>query len=237
MKSTNFLSLLLLSLSITSPILAHPSKPNSPAPLATCKTSSSYKVSYNSLVGFGRLSGRARDKYGDTISYGSSLAIEPSSWRYVPIKTTRKGKPKKVYRATAYLLPDRGWNTNGTINYQPRLQKFSVTFDPSIKSGSTPNLVWDYQDTILLKDNLGRPLTGLDPNTTFNQTGWPILPASTYPGDGFGGEGPGGTRVALDPEGLVLDGKGGYYISDEYASYIYRKSLSMFTLHWFGINN
>ncbi|RPA88248.1 outer membrane autotransporter [Ascobolus immersus RN42] len=227
MKSNHFLSLLLTSLSFTASTTAHPSRPTNEAPLATCSTSSSYKVSYNSLAGFGRLSGRIRDKYGDTVSFGSSLAIEPSSWRLVPTQSTsdrpkgKDSKKKKVYTASAYLLPDRGWNTNGTINYQPRLHKFQLTFDPSVKSGSKPNLIWTYRDTILLKDNLGRPLTGLDPNTSFNQTGWPQLPASTYTGDGYGGEGPGGTRVAIDPEGLALDGKGGYFISDEYASYIY----------------
>jgi len=47
------------------------------------------------------------------------------------------------------------------------------------------------------------------------------LPAAKFPGDGFGGEGPGGTRACLDPEGLVLDPDGGFWISDEYGPFIY----------------
>ena len=39
-------------------------------------------------------------------------------------------------------------------------------------------------------------------------------------GDGFGGPGPGGRRVALDAEGLVLK-KGKFWISDEYTGNIY----------------
>jgi hypothetical protein len=35
-------------------------------------------------------------------------------------------------------------------------------------------------------------------------------------GDGFGGNGPGGKRVAIDSEGLVLGKDGTFWISDEY---------------------
>lgn len=54
--------------------------------------------------------------------------------------------------------------------------------------------------------------------------GYPDLPAATFPGDGFGGKGKGGTRVSLDPEGLVVDTvseHGGFWISDEYGPFVY----------------
>ena len=56
--------------------------------------------------------------------------------------------------------------------------------------------------------------------------GFPILPIATYTGDGFGGPGPGGKRVPVDSEGLVLATDGGYWISDEYGPYIYHFDAS-----------
>jgi hypothetical protein len=41
-------------------------------------------------------------------------------------------------------------------------------------------------------------------------------------GDGFGNNGTGGARVPLDTEGLVLGDDGSYWISDEYAVYVYQ---------------
>lgn len=35
-------------------------------------------------------------------------------------------------------------------------------------------------------------------------------------GDGFGGAGPGGKRISIDTEGLVLGDDGSFWISDEY---------------------
>lgn len=50
------------------------------------------------------------------------------------------------------------------------------------------------------------------------------MPAATFTGDGFGGAGPGGTRMSMDPEGLALDTKtpgGGFWVSEEYGPFIY----------------
>jgi hypothetical protein len=41
-------------------------------------------------------------------------------------------------------------------------------------------------------------------------------------GDGFGNAGPGGKRVSLDTEGLVLGDDDSFWISDEYGPYIYQ---------------
>ena len=82
--------------------------------------------------------------------------------------------------------------------------------------------MFKYKDTILFTDPSGQPVSGLDPTTTLTFKGLPAaVPAATFPGDGFGGSGLGGTRMSLDPEGLVLDKDGGFWISDEYGPFLY----------------
>ncbi|EFY85685.1 outer membrane autotransporter [Metarhizium acridum CQMa 102] len=170
---------------------------------------------YNELAGYGFVPSDARDKLGDSISLGSSIAM--ASW-------SKKGSK---YEGRLYGLPDRGWNTQGTINFQPRVHEFLVTLTPApdatAANPSAPNVAFAYQDSILLTGPDGAPMTGLDADQTggLQYPGFPLLPAATYTGDGFGGEGPGGKRVSLDPEALVLAKDGGFWISDEYGPYIY----------------
>lgn len=85
---------------------------------------------------------------------------------------------------------------------------------------------FNYQDTILLTGPDGTPTTGLDADITGSITypGFPILPVATFIGNGFGEPGSGGQRISIDSEGLVLDGAGGFYVSDEYGPYIYHFS-------------
>ena len=63
----------------------------------------------------------------------------------------------------------------------------------------------------------GTPCTGLDPDGSghISFPGFPNLPVATFKGDGFGGPGPGGKRIPVDAEGLVLAADGGFWISDE----------------------
>jgi hypothetical protein len=179
----------------------------------TCKGKS---YTYNELAGYGFIPSAARDKFGDSISLGSSIAF--ASW-------AKKGSK---YEGKLYALPDRGWNTQGTVNFQPRIHEFIVTL--TLASGATvsnpapPNVAFVYQDTILLTGPDGKPITGLDADPTggLKYPGFPILPAATYPGDGFGGDGLGGKSVTLDAEALVLAEDGGFWISDEYGPYVYK---------------
>lgn len=74
----------------------------------------------------------------------------------------------------------------------------------------------------------GTPTTSLDPDAAGHITypGFPELPVATYPGDGFGHPGPGGKRIPIDGEGLVLNADGGFWVSDEYGPYIYKFSAT-----------
>ncbi|KAK4170736.1 esterase-like activity of phytase-domain-containing protein [Triangularia setosa] len=200
---------------LASAVLSHPQ--SSPAAVFTT-TCQGKTYTYNELAGFGSIPSDARDKFGDTISIGSSAAI--TNWKK---RSTGKNK-QTYYTGTLYGLPDRGWNTQGTQNTIPRVHIFEVTFTPPNKSQPPPlppNLLFKYKSTILLTSPNGEPLTGLDPDSVTTLPGFPPLPASTYPGDGFGGPGPGGKRIAIDAEGLVLNSDGTLWISDEYGPYIY----------------
>ncbi|KAH7130840.1 outer membrane autotransporter [Dactylonectria macrodidyma] len=184
------------------------------AVLSTTCNDKSY--TYNELAGYGFVPSAARDKYGDSISLGSSIAF--ASW-------AKKGSK---YQGKLYGLPDRGWNTNGTVNFQPRIHEFTVTLTlasgATVQDPSPPNVAFVYEDTILLTGPDGNPITGLDADQTggLKYSGFPILPAATYTGDGFGGDGSGGKRATLDAEALVLAEDGGFWISDEYGPYIYK---------------
>ncbi|KAF1809256.1 hypothetical protein P152DRAFT_461673 [Eremomyces bilateralis CBS 781.70] len=177
------------------------------------------------LVGAGILAGNLTDKYGDTLGgIGSSAAIERGSWK-------KLGRDK--YTGRLWGLPDRGWNTEGTLNFNPRVHKFQVTLDlggtrhrRGDKETAEPNVHLRYLDTILLTDPNGEPTTGLDPDPfgVLQFPGFPDLPAASYVGDGFGTVTTGDTtaRVSIDSEGLVLNDDGTFWISDEYGDMIYR---------------
>lgn len=175
---------------------------------------------YEELAGYGYIPSNARDKTGDTIGgIGSSIAIDKSTWR----------KEGSSYKGVLYALPDRGWNTEGTLNYQNRVQKIEITFTPhenaTVSNPSGPNIDLKYLDTILFTDPKGTPTSGLDANIRGPYIKFPEfpfeLPSVRYTGNGFGGNGTGGFRVSLDSEGLFLGPDGTFWVSDEYGPYVY----------------
>lgn len=177
---------------------------------------------YEELAGWGLLASDARDKFGDTIGgIGSAIALEKKSWK-------KKDGKDEAYVGIVYGLPDRGWNTQGTQNTQSRIHKFSFTFeivsDATAAKPAKPNFQLQYLDTILLSGPDGTPVTGLDADVTGSASfkGFPDLPVATYTGDGFGGAGPGGKRISIDAEGLVLGDDDTFWVSDEYGPYIYQ---------------
>ena len=190
---------------------------SSPPVLGTTCVGSKYV--YNELAGFGTLPSDARDKFDDTMAgLGSSIAVDKTSWK-------KKGD---AWSGLLYALPDRGWNTEGSINYNPRVHKFAIKFAPnpsaSVENPGKPNIAFEYLDSILLKGPDGSPCTGLDADAVggLSYSGFPLLPAATFTGDGFGNDGPGGKRVTIDSEGIVLIKDGGFWISDEYGPYVYQ---------------
>ncbi|KAK3991549.1 esterase-like activity of phytase-domain-containing protein [Cladorrhinum sp. PSN332] len=201
---------------------SHPgpkSPPSTPVSTTTCQGKT---YTYNELAGFGSIPSDARDKFGDTLSIGSAAAL--TGWK----KKTNPKTKQTTYTGTLYGLPDRGWNTQGTQNTIPRVHLFDITFTPESSTSGSPNLFFAYRNTILLASPQGEPLTGLDPDsyTSSLEPSFPKLPTSSYPGDGFGGSGPGGTRIAIDAEGLLLNSDGSFWISDEYGPYLYLFSPS-----------
>ncbi|KAI7659153.1 3-phytase, partial [Hortaea werneckii] len=159
------------------------------------------------LVAYGTVAADARDKFGDTLGgFGSAAAPDLSSFTL-----TKNGSIK----GTLFATPDRGWNTEGSIDYQARVHKFELSFNPTFDSiaNATENLALDYQDTTLLFKG-DQPTTGLDADYTIPaRHGFPVLPAGKTSGNS--------TVPALDLEGLVLLRDGSYWISDEYGPCIY----------------
>src|SRR5258705_13133310 len=72
------------------------------------------------LVGVGRLPADMKDKFGETFGSGSGMAVDVKSWT----------KTADGYSGTVYILPDRGYNVEGTTDYRARLNKVSVTLKP-----------------------------------------------------------------------------------------------------------
>ena len=102
---------------------------------------------------------------------------------------------------------------------------FTPVYDNNASTAVTNNIELRYQDTILLTDPRGNPISGLDAAATgpyVQYKNFPILPSTNFTGDGFGGPGNGGTRVVGDNEGFVIAEDGTFWISDEYGPYIYQ---------------
>ena len=177
---------------------------------------------FERLAGYGVVPSDARDKYGDTMGgFGSAIAVERNSWRKFTNGTLR---------GTLYALSDRGWNTEGTVNYQNRIHKFALNFEPDSDATpdkpAPPNIRLDYQDTLLLTGPNNKPVTSLDPHETEVSSfdSFAHLPIAKWPGDGFGGPGNGGDGIAIDSEGLVLYRDGGFFVADEYGPMVYKFS-------------
>ncbi|GAB2175498.1 esterase-like activity of phytase family protein [Dongia sp. agr-C8] len=154
------------------------------------------------LVGVGRVPADAKDKLGDTLGgIGSGMAADLSKWK-------REGDK---YTGVFYMLPDRGWNTEGSVDFQGRLQKFSIEFTPYSGSEVAPQtqLKLSYDDAILLHEADGKPTTGLDATEVRKAAnGFPDLPSAAG-------------KITVDNEGVALSADGSFWISDEYGPNIY----------------
>lgn len=99
---------------------------------------------------------------------------------------------------------------------------FTPAPNATLDNPSPPNLILSYEDSIRFSGPDGTPCTGLDADVTghLSYPGFPDLPIATYTGDGFGGDGPGGQRIPVDCEGLVVNADGSFWVSDEYGPYV-----------------
>jgi hypothetical protein len=153
------------------------------------------------LVAVARIPSNARDSQGETLGgFGSGMALVPGSWN------GRNG----TFTGKLAMLPDRGWNTEGTADYRARLQYFDVTLTPK-NARPSGGLKMDYRRTLLLTDGVGAPTTGLDASSLRPAAGgFPDLPAAAN------------GHISLDSEAVAMPGDGSIWVSDEYGPYVYR---------------
>lgn len=155
----------------------------------------------NGLAGFGYLPSDAVDNYGDSISLGSGVDVE--SCTHDNDKVT----------CTVWGLPDRGWNTKGTVNFTSRIYKLKLIFEPKKVDGDL-NINLDIVDTILLKGPDGRNTTGYESSGIIPASGgYPELPGADI--------GLKDLAVCIDAESIRQLSNGHFLISDEYGPYVY----------------
>ncbi|MBX9740835.1 MAG: esterase-like activity of phytase family protein [Beijerinckiaceae bacterium] len=161
------------------------------------------------LVAVGRMPADLRDSFGETFGSGSGMTLDPATWR----------KTVDGYEGSLYLLPDRGYNVEGTTDYRPRLNRLTIRLRP-VQPGQSPpaeqrqsGLEATLTETFLFSDAAGAPMTGLDPEgVRAGSQDLPALPASK---DG---------KISLDAEAIVRMPDGSFFVSDEYGPAIYRFS-------------
>ena len=164
------------------------------------------------LVAVGRIPASQRDKFGETFGSGSGMAIDTTSWK----------KDGDAYTGSLWLLPDRGYNVEGTTDYNDRLNKIDVRLAPAAAGSTLPadkqqtGVEAKLADTILLTDDQGKNMTGLDPESGVRAAAgkMPALPQART------------GKVSLDPEAVVRLNDGSFLISDEYGPYIYHFSAA-----------
>jgi hypothetical protein len=167
------------------------------------------------LVGVARVPSNAVDQFGETLGgFGSGMAMDLNSWRK---------NSDGSFGGTLFMLPDRGWNTQGTVDFRGRLHRFDVTLNP-LFSGSTTSqnqLQLDYKGSTLFHRPGGVVTTGFDPNAV--QPGihnFPDLPIFSANG-----------HITLDDEAVVHVGDGTFWVSDEYGPYVYHYNGDGSLLH------
>lgn len=152
------------------------------------------------LVAVGWLPAATRDFNGETLGSFSSMAL--SNW-----KRAADGSYTGVLRT----LPDRGPNMVGpfksTTDYANRVHTHAIKLVLGQGLTITPT------GGFLLKDQVGKPFTGMDPGSNVVERGGVRYP-SPASGEGAG-------KLSLDSEAIAYLPDGSFYVSDEYAAGIY----------------
>ncbi|KAG8942630.1 hypothetical protein FRC03_002993 [Tulasnella sp. 419] len=149
------------------------------------------------LVAFGLIPARAKDSTGDTLGgFGSAIAIKRGTF-----KKTKEG----TFVGSIIAQPDRGYNVEGTVDWQTRQHEIDFVLTPY--TGSTPlsfsdakkTLELTYKKTLLYTERQNKKPTGLDALDYRPATGSdPELPIPSKTKD----------NLSLDAEGLVLNNDG-----------------------------
>jgi hypothetical protein len=169
-------------------------------------TANGTTLTSHGLVGLGRIAAGTKDKFGESFGSGSAMAIDQSKW-------TRAADGS--YTGTVYLLPDRGYNVEGTTDYQGRLNSLDVTLKPVAADATDPDqksLDARLVDSLMFTDNKGMAFSGLDPINGVRAAGdgLPELPQAAN------------GKLVIDAEGIVRTADGSFFISDEYGPDIFR---------------
>ncbi|KAI0339337.1 hypothetical protein BDW22DRAFT_1409186 [Trametopsis cervina] len=169
------------------------------------------------LVAFGLIPSDFRESTGDTFGgVGSAIAIKPGSFAALS---------NGSFTGTLIVQPDRGFNVDGTVDYQGRQHQLDFVLSPHYATSNLSftaaqqTLLLNYKGTLLYTERAGAKTTGLDATGVRNaQSGFPSnpladpqMPIPTKKDN----------RLTLDLEGLVLNPDGTFWISDEYGPYIY----------------
>lgn len=152
------------------------------------------------LVAVGWLPAATRDFNGETLGSFSSMAL--ANW-------TRAADGS--YSGTLRTLPDRGPNNVGpfksTTDYANRVHEHAIRLVPGEGLTIVP------RGGFLLKDQLGRPFTGMDPGAHVAKRDGVFYPSPA--------EGEGAGKLSLDSEAIAYLPDGRFYVADEYAAGVY----------------
>ncbi|KAF9002928.1 esterase-like activity of phytase-domain-containing protein [Cyathus striatus] len=209
-------SLIIFSLCASIPALA---KPTSSA--TTTVSLDGFSFVNKGIVGFGVIPSDFKESTGDTIGgIGSAIAFKPGTWK----------SSNGTYSGTLVVHPDRGFNVDGTVDYQARQHEINFVLNPYTSSvnldfaSAQTTLQLTYMNTVLQVERNSTKTSGLDPDAIRPaQSGFPSIPTADPQMPIASTSEP---HLTIDAEGIVANTDGTFWVSDEYGPYIYRFSAN-----------
>ncbi|TFK34249.1 esterase-like activity of phytase-domain-containing protein [Crucibulum laeve] len=169
------------------------------------------------LVGFGLIPSNFKESTGDTLGgIGSAIAFKFGTW-----KATNGS-----FSGTLVVHPDRGFNVDGTVDYQARQHEIDFVLSPYTAAANLnftaaqKTLQLTYRNTVLQVERNNTKTSGLDPAAVRPaQSGFPVVPTADPQMPIASTSEP---HLTIDAEGIIANADGSFWISDEYGPYIYR---------------